>query len=186
MLLILRKLKICLKFLMVDMKAILNYQNPIIGDNDILVIDGEKQLFAKTEEQLLAYSKLDPSMAEILKIPFFYKKLPHSDDFKLYVDKDKGIIFVSVFEDKDEKGRNVCYSFYHRFESEYGSIKNTLENYSILVSKKVKEGDLILLGKMLDLYSKSSIFAKNVNIFCGVFFLLIVILIFILFASNGK
>lgn len=158
------------------MDAILNYQNPIIGDPDMMVIDGQFQKYIKSDHQNDALGKLAIKKAERLKIPFFLSKSSASEDFYLYKDKNNGVIMCSTFEEKDKNGRNVGFTYYYKNAIEVYEAKTTLESFSVIVGMHPNRKDVGMFEKLLRLYSKHSFLTK----YAGVLLIAVIVLVVVL------
>lgn len=142
------------------MDAILNYQNPVIGEPDMMVIDGQFQKYAKSGQQDEALKKLAISKAERLEIPFFLSKSSATENFYLYKDKGNGVILFSTFEEKDERDRSVGFTYYYNNASEVYNAKNTLVTYAKIAGKHPNRKDVVMYEKLLRLYSKHPFLTK--------------------------
>ena len=169
------------------MDAILNYQNPIIGDPDMMVIDGQFQKYTKSDQQDDAKGKFAIKKADRLKKPFFLFKSSVSDDFSLYRDKDNGVIMFSTFEEKDQKGRNVGYMYYYKNATKVYEAKTTLESYAIVADMHPNRQDVDMFEKLLRLYSKHSFWAKYAGVLLiAVAVIIVVLLIFCLLNNQSE
>lgn len=142
------------------MKAILSHQNPINGQDDIVVINGISQQYTRTEEQQRAYSLLTVSPDQLFKIPFGMSNNSVSNTFKMFV-KDNGIVLISNFENVDQVNRRIGYTFY--VDSSVNSLEavNLLQNYSAIAGMNLNTSDVELYKKMFDLHSNHPTIVKT-------------------------
>jgi len=169
------------------MDAVLNYQNPTIGESDLMVIDGTFQKFSKTDEQVEAFCKLNSSNAKQLEIPFYLGKSSATESFYLYKDKKNGVILFSTLENKDTKGRNVAYVYYFNDADNVYQARNTLENYALIAGVRPNKKDLDMFEKMLQLHSKHPTLASHSGKLTIAFFVLAILAIFnSLLSSSDK
>lgn len=168
------------------MDAILNYQNPVIGDPDLMVIDGEKQKFSKTNDQINAFNKLNNSRIERLEIPFFLNRNSTTEQFSLYKVQNNGIILCSILEDKDMRDRFIGYTYYYSNGNDFCQAKMTLENYAIIAGVHPNKKDLEMFEKMMKLYSKYPILINNSSKLAIAFAILCVIAIIYIFFDFTK
>lgn len=168
------------------MKAILSHQNPINGQDDIVVIDGNPQQYTKTEEQQRAYSLLSVSPKQLFKIPKGMSNNSVSETYKMFI-KDNGVVLISNFENVAQDNRRIGYSFYVDSSVDALDAVSLLQSYSGIAGMSLNMSDVELYKKMFTLYSdhpnrvKLASFSK---IAIAALLILILILIFAMSKCN--
>ncbi len=163
------------------MKAILSHQNPINGQDDIVIINGVCQQYTKTEEQQRAYSLLSVDPDLLFKIPFGWSNNSISKTFKMFV-KDNGVVLISNFENVAQDNRRIGYSFY--VDSSVNTLEavNLLRNYSAIAGMNLNESDVELYKKMFDFYTIHPQIVKSASF--GKISIAVVLLLILIFSVS--
>lgn len=138
------------------METILTHQSAQYQGADVLVIDGEKSIFADSKEQVEALSLVkNVSREENLKvIPLLCKSEGTSKSFRVFLSDQNKMVFSSSFLSCDEKGRRVSYSFYCDATENPSRVVRLLQDYSRIAGMELNPSDCKTLEQFLTFYPK--------------------------------
>lgn len=131
-------------------RTVLSHQSLITGNQDVFAVDNQvmQKLAYNTKEQL--FRILDTSCYNEMKFCGCIKMFKgENSSLRIYTNKNNEILIRSNFENKDEKGRRVTYSFYHNSANNPEEICELLKEHAKLLGMLVNEDDLSVIKQTL-------------------------------------
>ena len=136
------------------MKTYLSHQSLSKLDNDVIIIEGEKEKYSGTEKQRSAFELLKPNgmrFCSMLNI------LPsHNPNCNIYLGNDD-LLMISNFLSKDEDGRLVSYSFYCDKIRNAEEVLSRFYQYCNISEMQVDKRDVDDIKRILCLHNNKNI-----------------------------
>lgn len=157
-------------------RTILCHQSVFTGDSDVFAVDNKVKQELAYNEKVQLYRTLDTSCYHELKSCGFVKVAKGINSFlRIYTNTHNEILIKSNFENKDDKGRRVTYTFYHNSASNPQEICDLLSEHAKLLGMVVNEEDVCVIKQtlMVHLYRKPT-------------YAIVSVLLIILLLSIGK
>ena len=132
---------------------ILAHQSRIIYGPEILIINGNKQEFKNTPEQIKTMKsvKRRPDMKEI---PLHICGVTGtSTSLKLYAGNKGELLLFTNSETRDEKGRKVGIAFYGNDVQNITNFAEAFKSYMILADLEINENDITAIKNGWSLFS---------------------------------
>ena len=137
------------------MVTILTHQSAQYQGGDVLVINGEKSVFSGTQAQLDAQKIIRETSNPLLKkrIPSLCKVHGCSASLKIFISDSGKLVFSSIFQNKDEKGRCISYDFYCDNIDNPAKVVRFFADDSRIAGMKPNPADINTLNNFLTFYN---------------------------------
>lgn len=137
------------------MKTYLSHQSLNKLGNDVLIIDGQKNIYSGTQEQRSVLGFLRPNdmrRCSMLSI------LPSSNpNCSIYLGNNDDLLVISNFLSKDEDGRLVSYSFYCDEIKNEEEVLTRFNHYCNISEMEVDKRDADDIKRILFLHNNKKI-----------------------------
>lgn len=137
------------------MNTILAFQNAVLNEKDVLIIDGVKSEYIHSAEQEEAISHLSRTarMSEVLLL-----RTPGSSEaLSIYIDNDSNVLISSNFINLDQIGRRMTYSFYCKHIRSTSWLISRFRDYCRIAGMEPNESDILTIERSLNVHSKRKI-----------------------------
>lgn len=137
------------------MKTYFSHQSLNKLDNDVIIINGRKEIYSGTQEQRSVIGFLRPNnmrRCSMLSI------LPSSNpNCSIYIGNNDNLLVISNFLSKDEDGRLVSYSFYCDEIKNEEEVLSRFNHYCNISEMKVDQRDVDDMKRILFLHNNKKI-----------------------------
>lgn len=137
------------------MNTILAFQNAVLNERDILVIDGIMSEYVHSAEQEEAIRHLNKSdrMSEVLLL----RVSGSSTSLSIYEDDERNVLIKSNFVNHDQKGRRMTYSFYCSHIRSISWFISRFRDYCRIAGMEPNESDILTIERSLYVHAKRKI-----------------------------